>query len=39
MAFKIPFIQADRCLTGVDSYTVLGTQKLEKLVGSILPEY
>ena len=39
MAFKIPFTQASRCLTGVDSYTVLETKKLEKLVGGILLQY
>ena len=26
MSFKIPFIQASRCLTGVDSYTILETK-------------
>ena len=26
MTFKIPFIQATRCLTGVDSYTILETK-------------
>ena len=36
MTFKIPFIQANRCLTRVDSYTILETKKLEKLVEGIL---
>ena len=36
MAFKILFIQACWCLTGVDSYTILETKKLEKLVEGIL---
>ena len=31
MAFKIPFIQASRCLTGVDSYTILETQKIGEI--------
>ena len=39
MAFKIPFIQARRCLTGVDSYTILETKMLEKLAGGILLQY
>ena len=28
MAFKIPFIQASRCLIGVDSYAILETKKV-----------
>ena len=36
MPFKIQFIQANRCLTGVDSFTILETKKSEKLVGEIL---
>ena len=32
MAFEIPFIQASRCFTGADSYTILKTKKLERLV-------
>ena len=31
MAFKIPFIQASRCLTGVDSYTILETKKVREI--------
>ena len=31
MAFKIPFIQASRCLTGVDSYTILETVKVREI--------
>ena len=31
MAFKIPFIQASRCLTGVDSYTALETKKVREI--------
>ena len=30
MAFKIPFIQASRCLTGVDKNTILETKKVGK---------
>ena len=30
MAFKILFIQASRCLTVVDSYTILETKKIRK---------
>ena len=32
MAFKIPFIQASRCLTGVDTYTILETKKIRETV-------
>ena len=39
MAFKIPIIQASLCLTGVDSYIILETKMLEKLVGGILLHY
>ena len=39
MMFKIPFIQASGCLTDVDSYTILGTKKLEKLEEGILLQY
>ena len=28
MALKIPFVQASRCYTGVDSYTILETKKV-----------
>ena len=31
MAFKSPFIQASRCLTVVDSYTVLETKKVREI--------
>ena len=31
MAFKIPFIQASRCLAGVDSYTILETKKVREI--------
>ena len=31
MAFKIPFIQASRCLSGVDSYIVLETKKFREI--------
>ena len=31
MAFKIPFIQASLCLTGVDSYTYLETKKVGEI--------
>ena len=31
MEFKIPFIQASRCLTSVDSYTILETKKLREI--------
>ena len=30
MTFKIPFIQANRCLTGVDSDTILETKKVKE---------
>ena len=30
MAFKIPFIQVSRCLSGVDSYIVLETKKFRE---------
>ena len=39
MTFKIPFIQASRRVTGVNSYTILETKKLNKLVGSILLQW
>ena len=31
MAFEIPFIQNNRCLTGVDSHTILETKKVRKI--------
>ena len=31
MAFKIPFIHASGCLTGVDSYTSLETKKVRQI--------
>ena len=31
MAFKIPFLEASSCLTGVDSYTILETKKVRKI--------
>ena len=31
MAFKIPFIQASRYLTGVDSYTIFETKKVREI--------
>ena len=31
MVFKIPFIQASRCLTGVDSYTILEIKKVREI--------
>ena len=31
MIFKILFIQASRCLTGVDSYTVLCIKKVREI--------
>ena len=31
MTFKVPFIQANRCLTSVDSYTILDTQKVKEI--------
>ena len=31
MAFKIPFIQASRCLKGVDSYTILEAKKVGEI--------
>ena len=31
MAFKISFIQARRCLTRVDSYTILETEKVREI--------
>ena len=31
MAFKIPFIQANQCLTAVESYTVLETKKVREI--------
>ena len=31
MVFKIPFIQASRCLTGVDSYTILEITKVREI--------
>ena len=31
MALKISFIQARRCLTGVDSYTILETKKVREI--------
>ena len=31
MTFKIPFIQASRCLTGIDSYTVFETKKVREI--------
>ena len=31
MAFKILFIQASRCLAGVDSYTILETKKVREI--------
>ena len=31
MTFKIPFIQARRCLTGVDSYTILETKNVREI--------
>ena len=31
MAFKIPFIQGGRYLTGVDSYTVLEIKKVREI--------
>ena len=40
MAFKIPFIQASRCFTGVETYIQFKRQKkIEKLVGGILLQY
>ena len=31
MAFKIPFIQASRWLTGADNYTILETKKVREI--------
>ena len=31
MSFKIPFIQGSRCLTGVDSYTILETKNVREI--------
>ena len=31
MEFKIPFIQASRCLTSVDSYTILEIKKVKEI--------
>ena len=31
MAFEIPFIQDSRCLTRVDSYTILEIKKVRKI--------
>ena len=31
MALKISFIQARRCLTGADSYTILETKKVREI--------
>ena len=31
IAFKIPFIEASQCLTGVDSYTILETKKIREI--------
>ena len=40
MALKIPFIQASRCLTSVDSYTILEKKKVREIgrghFGSVL---
>ena len=39
MAFKIPFIEVNQRLTAVESYTILETKKLKKLLGGILHQY
>ena len=31
MTFKIPFIQASRCMIRVDSYTILETKKVREI--------
>ena len=31
MAFKIPFIQTSRCLTGENSYTILEIKKVREI--------
>ena len=31
ITFKIPFIQTTRCVTGVDSYTILETKKVREI--------
>ena len=31
MAFKIPFTQASRCVTGIDSYTALEIKKVREV--------